>query len=131
MTPRKGFAAMEHDHRESNKAIKRKRVMRYFIDAAAEIATAGGVHNITIRSVADKAGYNSATLYNYFEDLNELMAFTSISLIEEWIRSAVATNAGPGDALDHYIANWKSYVEHSLRTPAGFTYVFFSEFYRT
>lgn len=117
----------KNDSRSNNKLIKRKRVMRYFIDAAAEIASTEGMNSLTIRSVADKAGYNSATLYNYFEDLNELMAFASISLIEDWLYNAVATNSGPGDALDHYILNWKSYVEYSLRTPVGFTYIFSSK----
>jgi len=47
--------------------IKKRRVMTYFIEAANEIIKEEGINGITIRKVADKAGFNSATIYNYFE----------------------------------------------------------------
>lgn len=40
---------------------------KYFVDATAEIIEEEGVENVTIRKVADRAGYNSATIYNYFQ----------------------------------------------------------------
>lgn len=48
-------------------------MMGYFIDAANQIIENEGIESVTIRKVADIAGYNSATLYNYFNDLNHLL----------------------------------------------------------
>lgn len=45
---------------------KRKRVMAYFINATIELMEEIGIENLTIRKVAERAKYNSATLYNYF-----------------------------------------------------------------
>ncbi|MGN0400349.1 MAG: TetR/AcrR family transcriptional regulator [Blautia sp.] len=65
--------------------IKQKRVMMYFIMAAKELMEQEGVEKLTVRKVATAAGYNSATLYNYFEDMEELVVFSSIGYLKEYI----------------------------------------------
>lgn len=45
---------------------QRVRMIKYFIDATIEIIEKEGYEGVTIRKVADIAGYNSATIYNYF-----------------------------------------------------------------
>lgn len=47
--------------------IKQKRVMIYFITAAKELIESEGVEKLTVRKAAAAAGYNSATLYNYYK----------------------------------------------------------------
>ena len=49
--------------------IKKKRVMMYFIEATQELILNEGIENLSIKKIAEKAGYNTATIYNYFEDL--------------------------------------------------------------
>ncbi len=49
--------------------LKRKRIMNFFLDAAEKIIKKDGFDSLSIRNVSDEAGYNSATLYNYFENL--------------------------------------------------------------
>lgn len=53
--------------------FKRRRVKMYFLDAAKEIIINEGVENITVRKVADIAGYSNVMIYHYFTDLNELL----------------------------------------------------------
>ena len=48
--------------------IKKKRVMMYFIEAIQELILNEGIENLSIKKIAKKAGYNIATIYNYFED---------------------------------------------------------------
>ena len=50
----------------SKQEIKKKRVIRFFIDAAKQIIEKEGIEKVTIYSVSDLAGYSSASLYNYF-----------------------------------------------------------------
>lgn len=52
--------------------IKKKRVMMYFIEATQELILKEGLENLFIKKIAEKAGYNSATIYNYFENLEVL-----------------------------------------------------------
>lgn len=111
----------------NNKLLRKQRVIRYFINAAREIANEEGLAGITIRSVADRAGYNSASLYNYFENLNQLMAFTSIDLVAEWLHELTGIMEGPGDELDKYILGWKTFSQRSFADPTGFAYIYASE----
>jgi len=78
---------------KDKRQLKRDRIRDYFLNAAKEIINEDGVESITVRSVAERAGYSYATLYNYFEDLNSLLWHTKLSLINDvfaWMKEAVA-----------------------------------------
>ena len=65
------------------KVSKQKyRTMRYFIDATKEIAAVEGIDKLTIRNIADRAGYNSATIYNYFESKTELLQYLIVQIFD-------------------------------------------------
>ena len=66
------------------KEIQRKRTMTYFINATEELIHEIGINKITLRKVADRAGYNSATLYNYFENLDHLIFYAAMKNIKEY-----------------------------------------------
>lgn len=113
---------------QSNKILKRRRVVRYFIDAAKEICNEQGLDGVTIRSVAERAGYNSATLYNYFDDINQLMAFTSIDLVSDWLSDLAIIAENPYyDEIETYLMGWKSFAKHSCDDPWGFSYIYGNE----
>lgn len=57
----------------SNKELQEKRMRGYFIDAAKETLKGEGLKAVNVRTVAERAGYSFATMYNYFKDLNELI----------------------------------------------------------
>jgi AcrR family transcriptional regulator len=55
------------------KEIKKERTKRYFLDAAKEIIGAEGVANLTTKKIGEKAAYSYASIYNYFENFNDLV----------------------------------------------------------
>ena len=64
--------------------IQEERIRGYFIQAAMEILRGEGIRDLSVRNVAEKAGYSYATLYNYFKDLNALMT----ACINEFLNEA-------------------------------------------
>lgn len=56
-----------------NKEIQEERMRSYFIDSAKEILKGEGLKNISVRNIAERAGYSYATLYNYFKDVKDLI----------------------------------------------------------
>ncbi len=70
----------DHDDKQS---VKVQRVKSYFIEAAKQIILSEGVENVSIRKVADRAGYTFTTIYNYFKDLNELLQETKSMMISD------------------------------------------------
>lgn len=45
----------------------------YFIQATKAILKGEGLKCLSVRNIADQAGYSYATLYNYFKDVNDLV----------------------------------------------------------
>lgn len=66
----------------ANKELQRERMKGYFIEAAKNIILDEGVDGMTVRRVAEDAGYGYTTLYNYFENLNDLLWQTSMSIMQ-------------------------------------------------
>ncbi len=56
-----------------NKQIQEQRIKGYFIQATKEILKAEGLKSISVRNIANQAGYSYATLYNYFKDVKDLI----------------------------------------------------------
>ena len=78
------------------KYIQKVRMVKYFVDATIEIIEKEGYEAVTIRKVADIAGYNSATLYNYFDNLEHLLFFASMRYLQDYI-CLLYTSPSPRD----------------------------------
>lgn len=73
--------------------IKKKRVMMYFIEATQELILKEGLENLSIKKIAEKAGYNSATIYNYFENLEVLILYASINYLKDYLNDLKNNNS--------------------------------------
>ena len=51
-------------------------------DAARELAEEEGLRGITARRIADKIGYSAGTLYNVFENLDDLIVHLNGSTLD-------------------------------------------------
>lgn len=111
----------------NNKEIQKKRILMYFIEATSKIIKDDGIENVTIRNVSDLAGYNSATLYNYFEDLEHLIFFTSIKYLEEYNLELSKTINKSDNAYDIFIKTWECFCKFSFKNPKIFYNIFFSK----
>ncbi|WP_186670835.1 TetR/AcrR family transcriptional regulator [Sporosarcina sp. BP05] len=110
-----------------NKKIQRSRMWKYFVDATAEIIEEEGIENVTIRKVADRAGYNSATIYNYFTEISHLIFFASMKFLKTYtddVGSAIEKGKNP---LEKYILSWECFCKHSFQQPQIFHAVFIKD----
>ena len=73
----------EKDYGEAHLNPLQRQNMRIFIEATKSLMDSVGEEGLSIRKIAAKAGYNSATIYNYFQDLDELMLFGSVSFFRD------------------------------------------------
>lgn len=106
--------------------VKRRRMMKYFIEAAVEIEAKDGRDAVTLRAVADKAGFNSATLYNYFDDLSHLMLFLSMTKVGRYTADLEKALQGIEDPLEKYRKIYEVFTLHCFREPETFSELFFS-----
>ncbi|PSR32756.1 MAG: TetR family transcriptional regulator [Sulfobacillus benefaciens] len=108
----------------SKKEIQRARIRQYFIDATREVIREEGIGNVTIRKVADLAGYNSATIYNYFEDVSHLIFFAAMTYLREYVKDLAEHVKHVENALDEYLLIWERFCVHSFSQPEIYHAIF-------
>ena len=109
-----------------NRQEKRKRIMSYFINATIELMEKEGIENLTIRKVAEQAKYNSATLYHYFSNLDELELFASVKCLDEYMQETLIHKAEGKDFQEWYLGQWRCFCRHSFQRPRIYNFLFFS-----
>ncbi|GEM03956.1 hypothetical protein HMI01_09440 [Halolactibacillus miurensis] len=106
------------------KALQRKRMWQYFIDAAVDIIEEDGLESLTIRRVADLAGYTSSTAYNYFDDLSHLKFFASLKFTKPYIDDIPNYINKKQPTLIQWLGLWECFLKHSFNDPHIYYMVF-------
>jgi AcrR family transcriptional regulator len=114
--------------RPDKKALQKRRMMSYFIEAATQIIDEEGLDGLTIRKVADIAGYNSATLYNYFENLDHLVFFALLKHFKIYVIHLSDFIKDSQNALEKYFLIWEFFCYHSFQDPRVYHTLFFKQF---
>lgn len=110
------------------KIIKEKQKLRtlsYFIDATIELVEKEGINHLTTRKVAELAGYNQPTLYNYFSSIDHLLGYVGIKYLNEYYLDADKKIIDIKDPFDKYIEAWKLFMAHTLKHPVIWQSMFF------
>lgn len=109
------------------KEIQAKRMKKYFIDATKEVVKKEGPGEITVKKIADIAGYAPATLYNYFEDLNELMFYAGVDFFADSKDYVLNRVDGVEGLKEKIIISSKAYGRFFIENPNAFTLVFLQD----
>ena len=62
-----------------------------FVDALCQLACKRPIAKVTVKEIADKAGYNRSTFYQYFQDVYDLLDYLA-SLAVQRIKANVIEN---------------------------------------
>lgn len=107
---------------------KKKNVMLIFIEATQALMKEEDIEKISIRKIAKRAGYNSATLYYYFEDLDHLILFASIRYLRDYT-FALAKKIKPSmSTLEKYRCVYETFNHYAFRSPVIFHNMFFGKY---
>ena len=106
------------------KDIKKKRVIKLFIEAAAEIIHTEGISSVTIRKVAEGTGYNSATIYSYFENLRQLVFLAAASSLNDYVAAMPKYIRKGKNALEKFLLMWECFCRYSFQNPRDYYAVF-------
>lgn len=113
---------MERKHKD----IQRRRMMRYFIKATDEIITEEGLAAVNIRKVAQLAGYNSATLYRYFNDLDHLIYYAMMRHLVDYNMVLAQKQRSCKDAEARVYLVWEEFCKAAFENPVAYRCLFFS-----
>lgn len=113
---------------KTKKEIQTERMIRYFVEAAWNIEDTEGFDAITARKVADLAGYNVATLYHYFDDLDHLLTFASLRHLRDYALALPKHAEGIDDPLMLYMKTWECFNYYGFQKPGMYKHMFFGKF---
>lgn len=104
--------------------LKNQRVRSYFIEAAKNIIVKEGAENVSVRKVAEQAGYTFTTIYNYFKDLNELLLETKNAMILELMNYMKGLLPVKVYNLEDIKKLNRLYIEYFINRPNIFTFFY-------
>lgn len=86
----------EHSNSRKARADTREyaRVRRAMVAAATELMAGNGYRKFRLEQLADKVGYNRATIYRYFDSKQDLVAAVMLSLMQEITSDIIGETAG-------------------------------------
>lgn len=99
--------------------------MAAFVKATKDIVEEEGVEAASIRRVSTSAGYSSATLYLYFEDVNELVTMSLISYLGDYARDIIESTPADETPGETYRRTWELFCMHAFAYPAAFFNLFY------
>lgn len=110
------------------RAEQRNQIFACFVNSASEIMEQEGMEALTLRKVAQRAGYNSATLYNYFKDLDHLIMYASMKYFQEYNQNLATYIADIRDSYLKFISIWEFFCDSAFRHPHAFYNLFYGKY---
>jgi AcrR family transcriptional regulator len=107
-----------------NKELKVSRMMGYFLDATVEIIEQEGIENVTIRQIAERAGYNSATIYNYFQEVSHLIFFAAMKFLKKYTDALPGCIAAAENPVEKFLLVWDCFCRFSFAEPKIYHAIF-------
>lgn len=104
--------------------IHENRIKAYFLDSAVSIIRSEGIRSLSVRNLAEKAGYSYATLYNYFESLDDLVSQCIDIFIEEcveFVRNQSNTKASAAEIIK---SKTKAYMNYFIQYTGTYELLF-------
>lgn len=99
--------------------------MTYFIEATEKLIAEEGIDGLSIRKIGNEAGFNSATIYNYFENLEILVLFASVGYLKDYVSELKLEIKENMTSLEIYRSIYEIFNKHSFSSPEIFYNMFF------
>jgi AcrR family transcriptional regulator len=125
MGPRRNAAERVRDASRTRRESARTSARQAILGAASELLTAEGYEALSLRRVAERAGYTATTIYRHFPDKDALL----YAVTEEGFRLLTARLASAGGEPDPFAsleAVALAYIDFGLEHPVYYGVMFVS-----
>lgn len=110
---------------DAKRELRQNRIKFYFVSSAKHIIETEGLHAVTTRKVSELAGYNSGTLYNYFDDLDHVIFLACMEYMDEYNKEVIARVKNVTDPLELFLTTGGCFSEYSTQRPQIFWRLFY------
>ncbi len=117
--------------RTGHQSVKANLVKRAFAEAAKKIIIEEGIESVSVRKVADRAGYTFATLYNHFKSEDELLWYTRNIMIGDIVAYMNALKGEDAAGIHEVQKIFSRYLDYFLTYPNVFRFFYFHRLKRS
>lgn len=103
------------------------RMRKYLIETTEDLIQDEGFGAVTLRKIAEESGYNTATIYNYFKDLNELLLYSSVKFLKSYNKELSAKQDDSLNAMEKYICIFRVFCKHTFARPDIYYNMFYGK----
>lgn len=106
--------------------LKQQNTIR-FIEATRELIDENGLENLSIRKIADRAGFHNSTIYLYFKDVNQLILLASLKHFSAYSRALSEQSKKKVSPTENFFAVWAFFGDTAFRQAQIFYNFFFGK----
>lgn len=107
------------------KDLKSERVKLHFAETAKKIILEDGVEAVSVRKVANLAGYSFTTIYNHFKSIDELLWYTRNIMILDIFKYMQNSAGEKIDSIAGVKSLFKTYLDYFIENPNIFRFFYF------
>lgn len=115
------------NHTSNDKELLKQQNRIRFIHAAQELIENEDLEKVSIRRIAEKAGFHNSTIYLYFEDVDQLILLSSLKYFNEYSKALSELSTKDLTPLETFIKIWNFFVQTVFRKPKIFYNFFFGK----
>lgn len=108
----------------------RRKMIETFVDCTRKIVKEDGMRGVTIKKISDTTELNTATIYNYFENIEHLMFFSIMDAMDDYLEDLANYVKEGDDPLYVYKQVWRCFAKHAFLKPSEYIEIFFSDIAR-
>jgi len=96
-----------------------------FIQETYRIIYTEGIGALSIRRIGAELQCNTANIYRYFKDLDELVTYASLRYLAAYLQDVSACYDASENSLQTYLMVWDAFAKHAFANPQLFDKLFF------
>lgn len=111
----------------SKEELKTQNMLR-FIEATGALIDREGIDKISVRKIAEQAGFHNSTIYLYFTDLEQLILLSSVKYFDEYSKALAIYSAKNISTVDTFFDIWEAFGRTVFNRPKIFYNFFFGKY---
>jgi len=112
---------------DNEKNLQRIQTAALFISTTQEMLNEMSMDEISIRKIAERAGYHNSTIYLHFKDLDELLMLASMIHFNDYSQALEELSNNLHSPLDTFISIWDLFTGSIYQQPEIFYNFFFGK----
>ena len=96
-----------------------------YVEKASEIIKKEGVEAMSIRRIATELGCSSASMYRYFQNLDELLFYAQLDTLNGYVLDLSRREKEWRSTWDTHFGIWESYATEAFKNPHAFELIFY------